>query len=350
METANFNENGFWLSEWDWYFLNANDKIGLSKFEKTESIQEYLRRGEIIESCAKKKPYRKYGVKGEIYKKIFTKKAFEKKGNQKYLYLRSRIAEYVIRPICYEIARRYLDTGVFEAKEFYELFGGLFDIKLNLEKTGYGPLIIQSLCRRHKKQIVCTVSVSISENDIAYAPLNDRLTEKQSEAEYYLKGYGEKSMCHVLDMGFYFVDYVILCMVLKYLKELPVQERKENRVWGMIDLFMESKIKTYMEDGTLYVTEEIAENEYFQRYIQQKNISYSVSKSENRKRLNEISELFLMNGRVSNHLHSCFICSRKLFLEMMEEYRKDQCTKRFLKELNCEGDAGIRFSQFFWLC
>ena len=98
MDTADFYLERFWRSEWDRYFSRADIKTGAIQNEAKESVQEYLHRGEVIESCARKKMSRRYCVNGDIFQKIFTKKAFEKEGRQKVLYLKAKVADNVIRP------------------------------------------------------------------------------------------------------------------------------------------------------------------------------------------------------------------------------------------------------------
>jgi hypothetical protein len=209
MDTADFYLEGFWLSEWDRYFSHAAVKTSAVPNGAKESVQEYLHRGEVIESCARKKMRRRYCVNGDVFQKIFTKKAFEKTGRQKVLYLKTKVADHVIRPVCSDIAERYLETGVFDTKRFYELFDESLDIKICLETEGYGRQLIHSLCRRHRNPDICVISVLMPNNKRAYAPLNDRLTIRQHGSSYYLKAHGKNTSQIVVDMGLYFTDYAI---------------------------------------------------------------------------------------------------------------------------------------------
>lgn len=293
MDTADFYLEEFWRSEWDWYFSHADIKTGAIQNGAKESVQEYLHRGEVIESCARKKMRRRYCVNGDIFQKIFTKKAFEKEGRQKVLYLKAKVADNVIRPVCSDIAKRYLETGVFDAKGFYELFDESLDINICLETEGYGRLLIHSLCRRHQNPDICVVSVLMPNNERAYAPLNDRLTARQHGSGYYLKAHGKNTSRMVVDMGLYFADYAILSMVLKYLKGLPEENRDENRIWGLL-----------------------------------KRMAGSNPNAE------DISGLLLMKGKLQGGMFHCMAWAQALFLEMMEEYRKDKSRKVFLKELS----------------
>ena len=85
----------------------------------------------------------------------------------------------------------------------------------------------------------------------------------------------------------------ILSMVLKYLKGIPEENRDENRVLGLLKRMAGSNLKE-----------------------------------------KDISGLLLMKGKLQGGMFHCMEWTQALFLEMMEEYRKDKSREVFLKELS----------------
>lgn len=214
-------------------FLCFCPDIPVKKTEELLTTADYLHRGQVIQTCVRKKTQFNKPARKMLYDILKKHSVRKKSGYQRAMYVEEQIMRSIIRPICNKVVSDYEATGKLDAAPFLELFEPEIGMRLEMADDNEQG-VLESL---YKKEILkkgirlqCVSVTSALDGDTYCCPLNVTVTSRRHGKGYYLRSVGESGAVTVGDTGLASIFYVIQSEVLRYLKKILKEERKENRV------------------------------------------------------------------------------------------------------------------------
>lgn len=319
-------------------FLCFCPDIPVKKTEELLTTADYLHRGQVIQTCVRKKTQFNKPARKMLYDILKKHSVRKKSGYQRAMYVEEQIMRSIIRPICNKVVSDYEATGKLDAAPFLELFEPEIGMRLEMADDNEQG-VLESL---YKKEILkkgirlkCVSVTSALDGDTYCCPLNVTVTSRRHGKGYYLRSVGESGAVTVGDIGLASIFYVIQSEVLRYLKKILKEERKENRVWNILYRKVESVLCAATDSGVVWIQSDAFTNDV-KSFIEENDIPYKITddKAKNALRRSSVAyfKLLKFHPVSKDCTASCVI--RDMWMELLDEMLKDMDSEVFRKNLS----------------